>query len=86
MIRLSSRAMREQDLASVMQIEVAAYPLPWSAGIFQDCVKAGYLCTLYEFEEELVGYSVMSMGADEANLLNLCIHPAHQGKAWGVKH
>lgn len=75
--------MREQDLASVMQIEIAAYPQPWSAGIFQDCLRAGYLCALYELEEELIGYSVMSMAADEANLLNLCIHPAHQGKGLG---
>ncbi len=83
MKRLTSRSMREQDLVSVMQIEVAAYPQPWNEGIFRDCFKAGYQCTLYELEDELVGYSVISMAAGEAHLLNLCMHPAYQGAGLG---
>ena len=80
---LTSRPMQQQDLVSVMQIEVAAYPQPWTEGIFSDCLKAGHHCMLYELGDELVGYSVMSMAAGEAHLLNLCIHPAHQGNALG---
>lgn len=83
MQRLTSRYMQEQDLAAVMQIEAAAYPEPWSEGIFRDCFKANYQCTLYELAGEVIGYSVMSMAAGEAHLLNLCIHPAYQGKGLG---
>jgi len=75
--------MQEQDLASVMQIENAAYPQPWSEGIFRDCFKAKCQCTLYELDGELVGYSVMSMAAGEAHLLNLCIRPECQGGGLG---
>lgn len=75
--------MQEQDLASVMQIETTAYPQPWSEGIFRDCFKADCQCTLYELEGELIGYSVMSMAAGEAHLLNLCIRPECQGEGLG---
>ena len=81
---LVGRCMLEQDLASVMRIEVAAYPQPWSEGIFRDCLNANHQCTLYELEGDLVGYSVMSMAAGEAHLLNLCIHPAYQGRGLGA--
>jgi ribosomal-protein-alanine N-acetyltransferase len=83
MKHLASRSMLEQDLASVMQIEVSAYPQPWTEGIFRDCFKADCQCTLYELEGELIGYSVMSMAAGEAHVLNLCIHPEYQGKGLG---
>ncbi len=80
---LTGRPMREQDIAKVMQIEVAAYPQPWNESVFSDCLRAGYQCTLYDWEDELVGYSVMSTTAGKAHLLNLCIHPAHQGNEFG---
>ena len=81
---LVGRCMLEQDLASVMRIEVAAYPQPWSEGIFRDCLNANHQCTLYELEGVLIGYSVMSMAAGEAHLLNLCIHPSYQGRGLGA--
>lgn len=36
------RVMREDDLDAVMEIELRAYPFPWSRGIFRDCLRAGY--------------------------------------------
>ena len=84
MKQLVSRSMQEQDLGTVMQIEVAAYPQPWGEGIFRDCFKANHQCTLYELEGILIGYSVMSMAAGEAHLLNLCIDPAYQGRGLGA--
>lgn len=82
-MNLASRSMQEQDLAAVIQIETAAYPQPWSEAIFRDCLKADCHCTLYEREGELVGYSVMSMAAGEAHVLNLCIRPECQGEGLG---
>ena len=84
MKQLASRSMQEQDLGTVMRIEVAAYPQPWGEGIFTDCFKANHQCTLYELEGVLIGYSVMSMAAGEAHLLNLCIHPTYQGRGLGA--
>lgn len=49
------------------------YEFAWTDGIFRDCVKAGYICPLAMINDEIVGYGVLQIGADEAHLLNLCI-------------
>jgi ribosomal-protein-alanine N-acetyltransferase len=38
------RAMRLEDLESVVAIETQAYDFPWTLGIFRDCLRAGYEC------------------------------------------
>lgn len=68
------RAMTAADIAHIIQIEQDAYPFPWSAGIFRDCLRVGYLCRVVEMRGEVYGYAIMSFGADEAHLLNICIH------------
>ena len=80
---INNRAMEAGDLEQVLRIERAAYPEPWSQGVFADCLRAGYQCELYLRKGHLVGYSVVSVGAGEAHLLNLCLHPDHQGRGWG---
>ena len=72
-----------EDLPYVLEIERAAYPEPWSKGIFEDCLRVGYRCRLYSQGEAIVGYSVVSVGAGEAHLLNLCVRPDRQGEGWG---
>ncbi len=75
--------MHESDLDAVMHIEKMAYPHPWTQGIFHDCLKAGYACWLLKQNDCILGYAVMSIAAGEAQLLNLCIHPEHQGLGLG---
>ena len=82
-LALTYRKMKEADLDRILQIENSAYPLPWSEGIFRDCLRAGYTCTLCELDGELVGYSILSVAADEGHLLNLCLYPDYQGKGLG---
>ena len=77
------RPMREADLDAVMAVEVRAYPFPWTAGIFRDCLRAGYPMWVQEADGELLGYGVLSIAADEAHLLNLCTAPSHEGRGLG---
>ena len=77
------RPMRENDLPLVMAIEKQAYPFPWSEGNFRDCLNSGYYSQVLEHESEMIGYSVMSMGAGEAHILNVCIKSGLRGKGWG---
>ena len=42
------REMTNDDLGSVIDVEVAAYEHPWTAGIFRDCLRVGYSCWVYE--------------------------------------
>ncbi|WP_456407081.1 ribosomal protein S18-alanine N-acetyltransferase [Thiolapillus sp.] len=75
--------MSEADLTSVMAIEERIYSHPWSRMIFSDCLDTGYDCRIYETEQEIMAYSVMSSAVGEAHLLNLAVHPLHQGKGLG---
>lgn len=72
------RPMRADDLYAVLEIEQRVYAFPWTEGIFQDCLQVGYCCWVYEQEGRPIGYGVMSIGAHEAHLLNLCVKPEHQ--------
>lgn len=76
--------MRADDIDRVMAMEVSAYPFPWTAGIFSDCLRSGYACWMLEDDAQLLGYGVLSVAAGEAHLLNLCIGPQHQGQGLGA--
>jgi ribosomal-protein-alanine N-acetyltransferase len=70
--------MTEADVPGVIAIERTAYQFPWSETIFRDCVRVGYLCRVAERGAQTIGYGVMSMGAGEAHVLNLCIRADHR--------
>jgi ribosomal-protein-alanine N-acetyltransferase len=77
------RPMREEDVPAVMRVETAAYPFPWTEGIFRDCLRVGYCCWAALQEDQVVGYGVMSVAAGECHILNLCVHPDIQGRGLG---
>lgn len=67
------RAMRQADVEAVAAIERDTYDYPWSAGIFRDCLLAGYTNVVLDRSGEVVGYGIMSVAAGEAHLLNICV-------------
>ena len=77
--------MTQADIDRVLIVERAAYGYPWSHGVFRDCLAAGYSCWLLEHGVggQLHGFAIMSMGAGEAHILNLCIHPDRQRRGFG---
>ncbi|HFK2921752.1 ribosomal protein S18-alanine N-acetyltransferase [Stenotrophomonas beteli] len=77
------RALRESDLNAVMAIELRGYPFPWTRGIFIDCLRAGYPGLAMERDGQLIGYGVISLAADEAHVLNICIDPLAQSRGLG---
>lgn len=77
--------MRESDLAAVMRIEVRAYDYPWTYGIFQDCLRYGYCCWVFERDDYVDGYGIMSIAAGEAHILNLCVRPEVRHHGLGRK-
>jgi [ribosomal protein S18]-alanine N-acetyltransferase len=70
---MTIRPMTDADVAPVVAIELAAYRFPWSEGIFRDCLKVGYLCRVVVVYDAVAGYGIVSTGAGEAHILNLCI-------------
>jgi ribosomal-protein-alanine N-acetyltransferase len=69
----SLRPMRPEDLDAVLAIELASYPFPWTRGIFEDCLRCGYNAWVAERQGVPCGYGLLSMGAGEAHVLNLCV-------------
>ena len=47
-VSLDIRPMRAADVPAVMVSELAAYPHPWTEGIFRDCLRVGYYCVVGE--------------------------------------
>ena len=95
----SLRPMQQADLPAVLAVETAAYPYPWTEGIFTDCLRVGYHCLVAEpapvpaplsvplsaraAGPGLVGHAVMSVAVGECHLLNLCVHPDWQRRGLG---
>ena len=81
--QLNLRPMAVIDLSDILQIECAAYAYPWSRNIFKGCLRDDYCCRVLELDGEIAGYAIMSMGRDEAHLLNLCVDPGRHRMGLG---
>ena len=77
------RRLVDGDLDRIMEIELAAYPYPWTRGIFADCIRVGYECWGLQAGDELIGYCIQTHAAGENHLLNLCIAPDWQKQGLG---
>jgi ribosomal-protein-alanine N-acetyltransferase len=77
------RPMVEGDVSAVITVERASYQFPWSEGIFRDCLRVGYVCRVVAVDDVIVGYGVMSVGAGEAHILNLCIGEVYRCRGVG---
>jgi len=68
--------MRAEDIPVVAAMEQSAYEFPWTVGIFRDCMRVGYDCRVLQGDGGVLeGYVILSVAAEEAHLLNLCVHP-----------
>ncbi len=79
------RDMNHDDLAMVSDIERRSYEFPWSHGVFRDCLLAGYQCVVLIRERRVSGYSILSVAAGEAHILNLCIDPEYRALGYGER-
>ena len=74
------RPMHELDVPAIVVIERAAYQFPWSEGIFRDCLRVGYVCRVIDVGGDMAGYGIMSTGAGEAHILNVCVADDYRGR------
>lgn len=79
------RPMHELDVPVVVAVERSAYQFPWSEGIFRDCLRVGYVCRVVEVGTDIAGYGIMSMGAGEAHVLNVCVREEYRGRGLARK-
>lgn len=79
------RPMNELDIPMVVTVEKSAYQFPWSEGIFRDCLRVGYICRVVDAGGDMAGYGIMSVGAGEAHILNVCIREEYRGRGYARK-
>ena len=75
--------MSPSDLAQVTDIERRSYEFPWSHGVFRDCLLAGYTAVVLDHGNEVAGYSILSVAAGEAHILNLCVDKEFRKLGYG---
>jgi ribosomal-protein-alanine N-acetyltransferase len=80
------RDMTEADLDAVLAIEREVHAHPWTRGNFSDALRSKYQCKVYESEADgMLGYAVLMLAVDEAELLDIGIAARHQRHGWGRK-
>lgn len=89
------RDMCAADLGAVLAVERQCYDFPWSKRVFQDCLKAGYICKLVERSQQvqsapagskaLLGHGILMLGPGEMHILNFCVLPECRGTGLSVK-
>ncbi len=79
------RTMSHEDLSLVSDIKRRSYEFPWSHGVFRDCLLAGYQCVVLERDGDVAGYSVLSVAAGEAHILNICVDPDYRSMGYGER-
>ncbi len=76
--------MTPDDLSEVLCIERRSHVFPWRAQIFLDCLHIGHVCHVLKDQQQLLAYGIMSIGAKECHILNLCVHQEAQGQGLGT--
>lgn len=74
------------DLPNIMNIGRRAYDTPWSAALMRDTIGSAHTQVWGVFSEDdmqCVGFGVLSLIIDEAELLMLCIDPEYQRQGYG---
>jgi len=79
------RDMTEADLDNVLRIEREVHVHPWTQGNFSDALCSKYQCKIFEDNNELLGYAVLMLAVDEAELLDIATAKQHQRHGWGRK-
>ena len=82
---LVTRAMRHDDLEPVLTNETRAYAFPWTRGMFEDCLRSTppYDCQVGIRGGSIVAHGILSVGAGESHLLNVCVQRDLQGAGLG---
>ncbi len=75
--------MTKQNLDEVLRIECEVQSIPWTLGKFLDALQAGNVCKVLQLEDQIIGYAVMLLGVDDAEILDFAIAPEQQRKGFG---
>jgi ribosomal-protein-alanine N-acetyltransferase len=73
---LQIRPLGPADLNQLAELEVRAYPSPWTRRMFEGEFAREYTCHVGAFtEDRLSGYAIVSRLGDEWHIMNLAVDP-----------
>lgn len=75
--------MNETHVADVLRIEQQAQFSPWTVGNFSDALREGDISKVLELDGKIIGFAVMRLGVDDAELLDIAVEPGHRRKGYG---
>jgi len=78
-LSVSSRDMRTRDIDVVCAIEALAHSHPWKRSTFETRVAGKDFCRVILIKGQVIGYAIATYGGGDAELLNIALHPKHQG-------
>jgi ribosomal-protein-alanine acetyltransferase len=67
--------MQESDISAVLDIERRSNPHPWSEANFCEALRLGYLCLVARDGSRVVGFVVLRLLVDDAELLLIAVNP-----------
>ena len=73
------RAMTGDDLPVVLAIERASQVVPWTEGLFRDCLRSDYWnCVAVDDAGSVAGFAILTAGGGDAHLLNIAVDPVRR--------
>ena len=75
------RAMTTDDVDLVLALETQLQSHPWLRSHFDNCLAIGNLALVVEYQDcPVIAFAIVSIGGGEAELLNIAVDPAFQGR------
>ncbi len=73
------------DLQKLMEVEREAFDEPWSASIMRDSIHAAHsrVWGIYSELNDLIGFGVISIVLEDAEIIDMAVSEAYQGKGYG---
>ncbi len=73
------------DVTAILEIENKTNQMPWSKAQFISSMEVGHYSVVLHEDNNILGFAIYSPIIPESHLLNIAIHPVHQGKGLGDK-
>jgi ribosomal-protein-alanine N-acetyltransferase len=81
---LRFESIAETHLDQILEIEVEAYPEPWTEGMFRDEIRNAYShFFVVMLDDALVGYGGFWQVMDEAHITSVTVRDTYRGRGFG---
>lgn len=81
--KICIRPMQDKDVPQVAELEAKIFSLPWSEDSFRKILTFPEQILLVAEEEEVCGYGILFIAADQADVSNIAVDPAWRGQGIG---